>query len=346
MRRRRRVAPGRARGARRARSAVRRSSRERPEPSASRTPASGTPRSASTRARRPRRRRRVVPACRCSGAELLQEHLGDRSCRSRRFIALDDAHERRRVDVGEAGGGSLDLRLGHAAHDVHADLLERRAERLRGHERRVVDRAAVHLAAADDERRERRALLLVVRRLPARRRPLRVEEVLVRDDAARDEPDPAGLDLAREERQVVPRERRVAVALEDEPAAPDGSVLLALAVDARRDAVARPELARARRVRPRASRSTPGRSARPAFRAYTTLPVFRSRHDRRGRATRPDELSARRDPRLDRRARGRRGEREERQHGDEHRGQAARNQDLRALRIGRSAHGEPRATLR
>ena len=201
-------------------SGVIRSSSERPEPSTSRTPVdrhAGLREQPGDDADAGRRR----PAVGLHRAELLQQHLGRRSCRSR-----GPSSGRSRESGGESTAAigiaaSSAVAVRRAARDPHARAHERAAEELRGGERGIARGVAADAAAVDDQRRERRRLLDVERRLPAGRGAARVEPRLVAEHASRSR---ARSPLARTWRassgQIGGRERRVAVALEHEVALP------------------------------------------------------------------------------------------------------------------------------
>ena len=101
-----------------------------------------------------------------------------------------------------------------AGLDQHAPELV--GGRVRGRRRVALPRPG----AVDDEGGQRRRFLDVEGRLPARRGARLVEEGLVPDDQPCHAPDARGLDPAHEPGQPRRRERRVAVALQDDVAVP------------------------------------------------------------------------------------------------------------------------------
>ena len=174
------------------------------------------------------------------GAELLEDHLG------REVVALvvheaQDEVERHGLDRGQWNR----VGLGHAGQRTARDRDPRPQERLSegqsGRERGLAGQISLIAPAVDDERRQSRRLGEEEVRLPARPGPPRVEERLVADDVPAHAPDPLRAELRRQREQVERRQRRVAVALEDDVAAPERAVELPLAEDVRREAIARPE---------------------------------------------------------------------------------------------------------
>ena len=201
-------------------STVRRSKRERPEPSAMRTPASGTPRRRASRGR-PALPLPIDPRRADGRAELLQQHLGGE------VVALA-------VHVPERGSTSGSERSKAIVSDVRrcttssgASRSRRfRAARERPRRREQRRRRAVgadELHAGDGERGERPRLDTEVGRLPPGRVPARVEVRVVAEHAAGDPPDarwPRSRARAGRGRRG---ERRIAEADEPEVAAPDSS---------------------------------------------------------------------------------------------------------------------------
>ena len=180
------------------------------------------------------------------GAELLDEHLG-REVVAHAVHPVHDRGERRRVDRPERHGVVAGRAVGGARPRRGRLRARAPSEELRSGECRVVRRVAADAAAVDDERRERRRLVDVERGLPARRRATRVEPRLVAEHAPGDARDPVGPHLPCERGQIGGRERRVAVALQDEIPLPGRAERLPVAEDVRLDREAGPER-RERRV--------------------------------------------------------------------------------------------------
>ncbi len=161
-----------------------------------RTPVSGTPAAARSRSTTATPAP-VVPAVAGLGAELLQHQLR-REVVAVAIHLLQDLRQRCRldlcepVDVGAARAPTLARPA--VMPRSRSSCLKRPAAASAG----CSDEVVVVDAVVDDERRERRRLEEEERRLPAGRRPLRVEPRLVADDAPVDALDPGGLELCGE----------------------------------------------------------------------------------------------------------------------------------------------------
>ncbi len=195
---------------------VSRSSDERPEPSTILTPSSGTPFCSSTpdTTAAPSA---VVPPVAGDRAELLEQELG-REVVTVRVDRVQDLVERLRDRRRE----HLSARLERSRLAVDADVvLDQDRPELLGRRVRRGDRVRLpRPVAVDDERRERRRLLDVEGRLPPGRGADLVEEGLVADHHARHVCDAEPADPVGEHLEPGRRQRRVAVALQDEIAFP------------------------------------------------------------------------------------------------------------------------------
>ena len=172
--------------------------------------------------------------------EVLQEQLGS-------VVVALAAHVA--DDLREGGGGvgrehepcGGELADAGRLRDEHAPGRERLAQQRGGGERRLGRRLAAIHGARHRQRRERRRLVDVEATLPAGAGAARVEPRLVADDGTRDVADPGGGDLRGQAVDVSERERRVAVALQEEVAGPDVRDEGAPAHDVGVEAIAGPE---------------------------------------------------------------------------------------------------------
>jgi len=210
---------------------VRRSSRERPDPSAF---AKLVDDDRGARGRRPAR-----PV---EGTELLEQHLGGEVV-ALPVHELDDPRER----------GRLDPRQGYRARRRPADrhpagrdavLAQDLAEPSGGGDGGTRGDVFVVDTAVDDERRERRALVDVERRLPAGRDAPPVEPALVADDPSVDALEALAFQRNGESREPVRGEGRIAVALQVDVALPGLADELAAAEYLGREPVRRPQSAK------------------------------------------------------------------------------------------------------
>ena len=224
--------------------AVARSCRESPEPSTMRTPASGTSRASSSR-RMTMQPALVVPAPRNRRAQVLDEHLRVEVVADLVHPA-DDRRHRPGADGRERGRARRRGARTALPPTVDAGRDERLPEGLRGPQGRVVDRVPVHPGPVDDERGERRRLVLVVGRAPAVRRAAPVEVPLVAEDPAGDAADAGQSERATRACAGRALQRRVAVALQNEPASPGGARSRPVAEHLGADPVARARAGRAR----------------------------------------------------------------------------------------------------
>ena len=209
-----------------------------------RTPASGTPRPARTR-RTTLAPAAVVPPAPARAPTCFEQHLRDEVVALRVHV-VDELGQPGRSDLGELDRGRGRAAECRLARDVDAGRLERSREADGGGPRRLVPRAAVEPGAVDDQGREGRRLDLVVRRLPAGPRAAAVEERLVAEHPSGDSTDAQRTDAAREQREVVPVQARVAEPLEHEASPPDGAVPGPMSENDRLDAKAGAQLLESR----------------------------------------------------------------------------------------------------